>query len=207
MQYSSRLVESLIEELGRLPGIGRKTAQRLAFHLLKASKEEALRLSEAVRAVKEKVSSCTVCGNITEEDPCLICADPRRERDVICVVESPVDVVAVEQSGGFRGQYHVLGGALSPLDGVGPDEIRAAQLVERVQDGTVKEIIMATNPNPAGEATAQYLAGLLASAGVLGASGVQITRLARGIPVGGDIEFSDQATLARALEGRRNLPA
>jgi len=207
MQYSSRLVESLIEELGRLPGIGRKTAQRLAFHLLKASKEEALRLSEAVRAVKEKVSSCTVCGNITEQDPCLICADPRRERDVICVVESPVDVVAVEQSGGFRGQYHVLGGALSPLDGVGPDEIRATQLVERVQDGTVKEIIMATNPNPAGEATAQYLAGLLASAGVLGASGVQITRLARGIPVGGDIEFSDQATLARALEGRRNLPA
>lgn len=207
MQYSSRLVESLIEELGRLPGIGRKTAQRLAFHLLKASKEEALRLSEAVRAVKEKVSNCTVCGNITEQDPCLICADPRRERDVICVVESPVDVVAVEQSGGFRGQYHVLGGALSPLDGVGPDEIRATQLVERVQDGTVKEIIMATNPNPAGEATAQYLAGLLASAGVLGASGVQITRLARGIPVGGDIEFSDQATLARALEGRRNLPA
>lgn len=201
MQYSSRLVESLIEELGRLPGIGRKTAQRLAFHLLKASKEEALRLSEAVRAVKEKVSSCTVCGNITEQDPCLICADPRRERDVICVVESPVDVVAVEQSGGFRGQYHVLGGALSPLDGVGPDEIRATQLVERVQDGTVKEIIMATNPNPAGEATAQYLAGLLR------ASGVQITRLARGIPVGGDIEFSDQATLARALEGRRNLPA
>lgn len=201
MQYSSRLVESLIEELGRLPGIGRKTAQRLAFHLLKASKEEALRLSEAVRAVKEKVSNCTVCGNITEEDPCLICADPRRERDVICVVESPVDVVAVEQSGGFRGQYHVLGGALSPLDGVGPDEIRATQLVERVKDGTVKEIIMATNPNPAGEATAQYLAGLLR------ASGVQITRLARGIPVGGDIEFSDQATLARALEGRRNLPA
>lgn len=201
MQYSSRLVEALIEELGRLPGIGRKTAQRLAFHLLRASREEALRLSEAVRAVKENVSSCTVCGNITEQDPCLICADPRRERDIICVVETPVDVVAVEQSGGFHGQYHVLGGALSPLDGVGPDEIRAAQLVERVQDGTVKEIIMATNPNPAGEATAQYLAGLLKP------TGVQVTRLARGIPVGGDIEFSDQATLARALEGRRHLPS
>ena len=199
MQYSSRLVETLIEELGRLPGIGRKTAQRLAFHLLRTSKEEALRLAEAVRAVKENVAHCTVCGNITEQDPCLICADPRRERDVICVVETPVDVVAVEQSGGYRGQYHVLGGALSPLDGVGPDEIRAAQLAERVRDGSVKEIIMATNPNPAGEATAQYLAGLLKE------SGVRITRLARGIPVGGDIEFSDQATLARALEGRRDL--
>lgn len=199
MQYSSRLVETLIEELGRLPGIGRKTAQRLAFHLLRTSKEEALRLAEAVRAVKENVAHCTVCGNITEQDPCLICADPRRERDVICVVETPVDVVAVEQSGGYRGQYHVLGGALSPLDGVGPDEIRAVQLVERVRDGSVKEIIMATNPNPAGEATAQYLAGLLKE------SGVRITRLARGIPVGGDIEFSDQATLARALEGRRDL--
>lgn len=199
MQYSSRHVEALIEEFGKLPGIGRKTAQRLAFHLLKESPEQALRLADAVRAVKEKVASCSTCGNFTEADPCLICADPRRERETICVVETPIDVVAVEQSGGYRGQYHVLGGALSPLDGIGPEQIRGEALVERVRNGAVREVIMATNPNPAGEATAQYLHGLLKPTGVL------VTRLARGIPVGGDIEFSDQATLARALEGRRNL--
>jgi recombination protein RecR len=199
MQYSSRLVERLIEEFGRLPGIGRKTAQRLAFHVLKQSPGEAGRLADAIRAVKENVGTCSVCGNITEEDPCLICQDPRREQDTICVVESPVDVVAVEQSGSFRGLYHVLGGALSPLDGVGPDEIRARQLVGRVRDARTREVILATNPNPAGEATAIYLGDMLKPLGV------QVTRIARGVPVGSDIEFSDQATLSRALEGRKDL--
>jgi recombination protein RecR len=199
MQYSSRLIESLIEEFGRLPGIGRKTAQRLAFHVLKQPRDEALRLSDAVRAVKERVSSCTVCGNITEQDPCLICSDTRREKDVICVVETPVDVVAVEQSGSFRGQYHVLGGALNPLDGVGPENIRADELVDRVRETPTREVILATNPNPAGEATALYLSEILRPLGV------QVTRIARGVPVGSDIEFSDQATLARALEGRKDL--
>lgn len=199
MQYSSRVLETLLEELGRLPGIGRKTAQRLAFHLLKQPREEAFRLADAIRAVKERVDACSICGNITEEDPCLICRDPRREKDLICVVEAPVDVVAVEQSGGFRGQYHVLGGALSPLDGVGPDDIRARQLVDRVRDAGAREVILATNPNPAGEATALYLGELLKPLGV------HVTRIARGVPVGSDIEFSDQATLARALEGRKDL--
>lgn len=199
MQYSSRLVELLVEELGRLPGIGRKTAQRLAFHILKAPRDEALRLADAIRAVKERVDACSICGNITEEDPCLICRDPRRDRETICVVETPVDVVAVEQSGAYRGQYHVLGGVLSPLDNMGPDDIRARPLVDRVRDGGAREVILATNPNPAGEATAQYLAELLHPLGV------SVTRIARGIPVGSDIEYSDQATLARALEGRKEL--
>src|SRR5512140_3576992 len=199
MQYSSRLVETLIEEFGRLPGIGRKTAQRLAFHILKQPHEEALKLSDAIRAVKEKVAACSICGNITEEDPCLICCDTRREKDVICVVEAPVDVVAVEQSGSYRGQYHVLGGALNPLEGVGPEDSRAHELVDRVRDHGPREIILATNPNPPGEATALYLSELLKPLGV------HVTRIARGVPVGSDIEFSDQATLARAMEGRRNL--
>lgn len=199
MQYSSHLVEELVEELGRLPGIGRKSAQRLAFHLLKTTADEAIRLAESIRAVKERVGHCTVCGNITEDDPCLFCRDTRRDAATICVVETPVDVVAVEASGGYHGQYHVLGGALSPLDGVGPDEIRAGLLVERVRAGGIREVILATNPNPAGEATASYLGGLVRP------FGVQVTRIARGIPVGGDIEFSDQATLARALEGRKDL--
>jgi len=199
MQYSSRVVEQLVEELARLPGIGRKTAQRLAFHLLRTSREEALRLSDAVRDVKDKVDACTVCGNLTEEDPCLICRDARREKDVICVVETPVDVVAVEQSGVYRGQYHVLGGAINPLDNIGPDDIRAHQLVERVRAHGIREVILATNPNPAGEATAGYLADLLAP------SGVAVTRIARGVPVGSDIEYSDQATLARAMEGRKGM--
>jgi len=198
MQYSSRIVESLVEELGRLPGIGRKTAQRLAFHLLRQPKEEALRLSDVIRAVKEKVDACTICGNVTDTNPCLICADERRERDLICVVETPVDVVAVEQSGGFKGVYHVLGGALNPLDGIGPDDIRGALLVERVREAPPREVILATNPNPAGEATAAWLADLLKPLGT------KVTRIARGVPVGSDIEFSDQATLARALEGRRD---
>jgi recombination protein RecR len=156
-----------------------------------------LRLADAVRAVKEQVTTCTRCGNFTEDDPCLICRDPKRGRDVICVVEQPMDVLAVEASGGFRGQYHVLRGALNPLENMGPDEIRARELVDRVREGGVTEVILATNPNPPGEATAHFLGGLLEE------FGIQVTRIARGIPVGGDLEYADHATLARALEGRK----
>ncbi len=199
MQFSSRSVETLVEELSKLPGVGRKSAQRLAFFLLKASREEALALAEAIRAVKEQVHTCTVCGNFTEDDPCLICRDQKRQRDVICVVEQPMDVLAVEASGGFRGQYHVLRGALNPLENMGPDDIRARELVERVKLGEVREVILATNPNPPGEATAHFLADLLKD------TAVRVTRIARGIPVGGDLEYSDQATLARALQGRKTM--
>lgn len=199
MQFSSRSVEKLVEELSRLPGIGRKSAQRLAFHLLKAQREEVLELADAIRAIKELVRSCSECGNFTEDDPCLICADPRRSADVLCVVEQPMDVLAIEASGGFRGRYHVLRGALNPLDNVGPDQIRARELVDRVRGGTIQEVILATNPNPPGEATAHFLAGLLQPLGV------DVTRIARGIPVGGDLEYADQATLARALQGRKHL--
>jgi recombination protein RecR len=199
MKFSSRSIEKLVEDLTRLPGIGRKSAQRLAFYLLKAPPEEVLALSEAIRAVKEQVRSCSVCGNFTEEDPCLFCRDPRRPRDVLCVVEQPMDVLAVEASGGFRGQYHVLRGALNPLENVGPDDIRARELVERVKEGDVREVILATNPNPPGEATAHFLAELLK------ALPVRVSRIARGIPVGGDLEYADQATLARAFEGRKAL--
>jgi recombination protein RecR len=199
MQFSSRSVETLVDELSKLPGVGRKSAQRLAFFLLKASREDALALAEAIRAVKEQVHTCTVCGNFTEDDPCLICRDQKRQRDVICVVEQPMDVLAVEASGGFRGQYHVLRGALNPLENMGPDDIRARELIERVKYGEVREVILATNPNPPGEATAHFLADLLKE------SAVRVTRIARGIPVGGDLEYSDQATLARALQGRKTM--
>lgn len=199
MQFSSRSVEKLVEELTRLPGIGRKSAQRLAFFLLKVPRDEAVALADAIRAVKDEVRSCSICGNFTEEDPCLICRDPRRSPDVICVVEHPMDVLAVEASGGFRGQYHVLKGALNPLENVGPDDIRARELVERVRAGGIREVILATNPNPPGEATAHFLADLLRP------STVRVTRIARGIPVGGDLEYADQATLARALEGRKGM--
>lgn len=199
MQFSSRSVEKLVDEFARLPGIGRKTAQRLAFHLLKIPKEEALGLASAIRAIKEQVQACSVCGNFTEDDPCLICRDPKRETGVICVVEQPMDVLAVEASGGFHGQYHVLRGALNPLEDVGPDDIRARELVERVEGNDVREVILATNPNPPGEATAHFLADLLRP------HPVQVTRIARGIPVGGDLEYADQATLSRALEGRKRM--
>jgi recombination protein RecR len=199
MQFSSRSVETLVDELSKLPGVGRKSAQRLAFFLLKASREDALALAEAIRAVKEQVRTCTVCGNFTEDDPCLICRDQKRQRDIICVVEQPMDVLAVEASGGFRGQYHVLRGALNPLENMGPDDIRARELIERVKGGEVREVILATNPNPPGEATAHFLADLLKDLEV------RVTRIARGIPVGGDLEYSDQATLARALQGRKTM--
>jgi recombination protein RecR len=199
MQFSSRSVERLVEELTRLPGVGRKSAQRLAFFLLKVPRDEAIALADAIRAVKDEVQNCSVCGNFTEEDPCLICRDPRRPRDVICVVEQPMDVLAVEASGGFRGQYHVLREALNPLENVGPDDIRARELVERAKGEEVREVILATNPNPPGEATAHFLADLLRPLPVT------VTRIARGIPVGGDLEYADQATLSRALQGRKGM--
>jgi len=199
MQFPSLAVEKLVDELTRLPGVGRKSAQRLAFHLLKVPRDEALSLAEAIRSIKEDVRSCSVCGNFTEADPCLMCRDARRPRDVLCVVEQPMDVLAVEASGGFRGQYHVLRGALNPLEGIGPDDLRARELVERVKAGEIREIILATNPNPPGEATAHFLADLLKP------FPVRVSRIARGIPVGGDLEYADQATLARAFEGRKDM--
>jgi len=199
MQYSSRCLEVLIEELGRLPSIGRKSAQRMAFHLLRRPTEEVLALADAIRDVKEKVTECATCGNISEGETCLICADPKRQEDLICVVENPVDVVAIERTGVFKGRYHVLGGGISPLDGVGPDDIRAHELLERVRAGRVKEVILATSASSVGEATAHYLEQLLRGADA------SVSRIARGIPMGSDLEFADQVTLQKALEGRRTL--
>lgn len=197
--YSSKYLEQLIEELTKLPSVGQKSAQRLALYLLRVSREEALRLADAIHAVKEHVGFCSVCGNFSEEDPCLICRDPQRDATLVCVVEQPVDVLAFERTGQFRGHYHVLGGALSPLDGTHPEDLRIHQLLERLRREPVKEIILATNPNVAGEATALYLARLLAPLGV------RVTRIARGVPMGSDLEYSDLVTLARALEGRREF--
>ena len=202
--YSSKYLELLIEELTKLPSIGQKSAQRLALHLLRMPREDALRLAEAIRAVKERVRFCSTCGNFTEEDPCLICRDPRREGAIVCVVEQPGDVMALERTGTFRGRYHVLGGALSPLDGTTPETLRIRELLERLRPGAagaaeVREIILATNPNVAGEATAVYLSQLLHPLGV------RITRIARGVPMGSDLEYSDLVTLQRALEGRSEV--
>jgi recombination protein RecR len=197
--YSSKVLELLIEELSKLPSIGQKSAQRLALHLLRAPKEEALRLADAIRAVREQVGFCSVCGNFSENDPCLICTDTERDSSVVCVVEQPVDVLAFERTGQFRGRYHVLGGALSPLDGTNPEDLRIRQLLERLRGESVTEIILATNPTVAGEATALYLSKLLAPLGV------KVTRIARGVPMGSDLEYSDLVTLTRALEGRREV--
>jgi recombination protein RecR len=197
--YSSRYLELLVEELAKLPSIGQKTAQRLALHILRASKEDSVRLAEAIRAVKERVGLCGVCGNFSDQDPCRLCADPQRDAALVCVVEQPGDVMAFERTGQFRGRYHVLGGALSPLDGTNPEDLRIAPLLERLRGDTVTEVILATNPNVAGEATALYLSKLLAPIGV------RVTRIARGVPMGSDLEYSDQVTLARALEGRREV--
>jgi len=197
--YSSRYLELLIEELVKLPSIGHKSAQRLALHLLRAPREEALRLAEAIRQLRERVGFCAVCGNFSEDDPCRLCTDERRDSSVVCVVEQPGDVLAFERTGQFRGRYHVLGGALSPLDGTSPDDLRIRPLLERLRPGDIKEIIIATNPNVAGEATALYLSR------VLQPLGVRVTRIARGVPMGSDLEYSDQVTLARALEGRREI--
>lgn len=197
--YSSKYLELLVEELAKLPSIGQKTAQRLALYLLRASKEDSLRLADAIRAVKERVGLCGVCGNFSDDDPCRLCADPQRDAALVCVVEQPGDVMAFERTGQFRGRYHVLGGALSPLDGTHPEDLRIKPLLERLRDDTVREVILATNPNVAGEATALYLSKLLTPLGV------RVTRIARGVPMGSDLEYSDQVTLARALEGRREV--
>jgi recombination protein RecR len=197
--YSSKYLELLVEELAKLPSIGQKTAQRLALHLLRASNEDSLRLADAIRAVKERVGLCGTCGNFSDEDPCRLCSDAQRDASLICVVEQPGDVMAFERTGHFRGRYHVLGGALSPLDGTHPEDLRIKPLLERLRGDVVTEIILATNPNVAGEATALYLSKLLAPLGV------RVTRIARGVPMGSDLEYSDQVTLARALEGRREV--
>jgi len=194
-------LRSLVDELGRLPGIGPKSAQRIAFHLLKVESEDALRLVDAIVAVKERVTSCTICFNVAEGELCEICSDPRRDGSSLCVVEDPRDIVAVERTREFRGRYHVLGGALNPIEGLGPDQLRVRELLDRLSDGEVTEVILCTNPNLEGEATAMYLARLLVPLGV------RVTRIASGLPVGGDLEYADELTLGRALEGRREVDA
>ncbi len=190
-------VQDLIDELGRLPGVGPKSAQRIAFHLLAADADDVRRLVDALTQVKARVKFCEVCGNVAEEERCRVCRDPRRSPTVICVVEEPKDVVAIERTREFRGTYHVLGGAINPIDNVGPDDLRISQLMSRLADGQVTEVILATDPNVEGEATATYLARLL------GPMGLRVTRLASGLPVGGDLEYADEVTLGRAFEGRR----
>lgn len=195
MVYTSQALEILIGELSKLPGIGRKTAQRLALHLLKTDNDDANRLANAILDVKKKIRYCSVCWNITEKDPCSICADNNRDHSSICVVEDPIDVLALEKTNEFHGVYHVLGGALSPLEGIGPEQLKTKELLSRF-GGRVNEVILAMNPDVEGEATTIYLANLLKPLGV------KVTRIARGVPVGGDLEFADEATLVRALEGR-----
>ncbi|NLU75624.1 recombination protein RecR [Streptomyces sp. HNM0575] len=193
------VVQDLIDELGRLPGVGPKGAQRIAFHILQAEPADVRRLAHALTEVKEKVRFCEVCGNVAQEEKCRVCADPRRDGSVICVVEEPKDVVAIERTREFRGRYHVLGGAISPIEGVGPDDLRIRELMARLADGAVTELILATDPNLEGEATATYLARMVSS------MGLKVTRLASGLPVGGDLEYADEVTLGRAFEGRRLL--
>jgi recombination protein RecR len=193
------VVQDLIDEFGRLPGVGPKSAQRIAFHLLAAEPADVRRLAQVLLEVKEKVRFCSICGNVAEEEQCRICRDERRDLTVICVVEEPKDVVAVEKTREFRGRYHVLGGAISPIEGVGPDDLRIRELMVRLADGVVTELILATDPNLEGEATATYLARLIKP------MGLRVTRLASGLPVGGDLEYADEVTLGRAFEGRRQL--
>ena len=193
------VVQDLIDELGRLPGVGPKSAQRIAFHLLQADPIDVKRLVSALVEVKDKVRFCTVCGNVAQEEQCRICRDPRRDASLICVVEEPKDVVAIERTREFRGRYHVLGGAISPIEGIGPDDLRIRELLARLASDDITEIIIATDPNLEGEATATYLARLL------GPMGLRVTRLASGLPVGGDLEYADEVTLGRAFEGRRLL--
>ena len=200
MQYSSALLEAVIAELTRLPGLGRKSAQRIAFHLLRISEADAKKLAESILDLKARVEDCRICGNVTETQPCAICADTRRDPAILCVVEQPMDVLALERTGEFRGGYHVLKGALSPIDGIGPDQLRLHELIDRVRSGNVGEVIVATNPTAQGEATALYIARLLQNT-----PGVRVTRIARGVPMGSDLEFSDQVTLARALTGRKEI--
>jgi recombination protein RecR len=193
------LVQELIDELGRLPGIGPKSAQRIAFHILQTESFDTTRLAQILMDVRDKVRFCSICGNVAEQDTCTICRDPRRSPATICVVEEAKDVVAIERTREFRGLYHVLGGAISPIDGIGPDDLRITQLVQRLADSTVTEVIIATDPNLEGEATATYLTRLLVQ------PGLRVTRLASGLPVGGDLEYADEVTLGRAFEGRRTV--
>jgi recombination protein RecR len=192
-------VQDLIDELGRLPGVGPKSAQRIAFHLLAAEPADVERLASTLTRVKDEVRFCRICGNVSEADECRICRDTRRDLAIICVVEEPKDVVAVERTREFRGRYHVLGGAISPIDGVGPDDLRVRELMTRLADGVVTELILATDPNLEGEATATYLARLVKP------MGIAVSRLASGLPVGGDLEYADEVTLGRALSGRRRV--
>jgi recombination protein RecR len=194
----SPAVQNLVAQLTRLPGVGQRTAQRLTFHLLRAPKDEALALAAAIVEVKERVRFCRECGNLTEEEICAICLDARRDHSLICVVEQPVDLISVERTAEFRGLYHVLGGALSPIDGVEPSDLRIDELLQRVERNGVQEVVVATNPNMTGEATAAYLADRLRGR-------VRVTRLASGLPVGGDLEYADEVTLGRALAGRREM--
>jgi recombination protein RecR len=193
------VVQDLIDELGRLPGVGPKSAQRIAFHLLQADPVDVRRLAQVLVEVKERVKFCSICGNVAEEETCRICRDTRRDPAVICVVEESKDVVAIERTREFRGRYHVLGGAISPIEGVGPDDLRIRELMTRLADGVVTEVILATDPNLEGEATATYLTRLLRP------MGLRVTRLASGLPVGGDLEYADEITLGRAFEGRRSV--
>lgn len=192
-------IERLIDEFSGLPGIGRKTAQRLAFYILNAKENEAMRLAEAIIQAKNKIHHCSVCGDLTDRDPCQICVSEKRDRSTICVVEDPRDVAAMERTKEFKGLYHVLMGAISPLDGIGPDDIRIKELLSRLQTMDVREIILATNPTIEGEATAMYISKLV------NPLGINVTRIAHGIPVGGDLEYADEVTLTKALEGRRKI--
>jgi recombination protein RecR len=192
-------VARLIEELRRLPGIGQKTAQRLAFYLLRADREQAFALSDTIRDAKEKIRFCSICNNITDEDPCLYCTGPTRSKRTICVVEEPTNILAVEKTRQFSGMYHVLGGVLSPLQGIGPEQLKIKSLIERLKGGAVEEIIIATSPTAEGEATAVYLSKLIKPLGV------RVTRIAMGIPVGSDLEYADEVTMMKAMEGRHEL--
>jgi recombination protein RecR len=192
-------IQDLIDELGRLPGVGPKSAQRIAFHILQADPADVTRLAASLQRVKDQVRFCAICYNVAEEERCRICRDARRTDEIICVVEEPKDVVAIERTGEFRGRYHVLGGAINPLEGVGPDNLRIRELMARLSAGTIKELILATDPNTEGEATATYLALMVKP------MGINVTRLASGLPVGGDLEYADEITLGRAFEGRRTV--
>jgi recombination protein RecR len=198
MRFAAPL-ERLIEHLRKLPGVGQKSAQRLAFHILRGDTEEARALAQAIVEVKEKIRLCSICFNITDTDPCLVCADADRDPAGLCVVEEPHNLVSIEKSGQFRGRYHVLHGSIAPLRGIGPDDLKIAPLLERLRDGTVKEVILATNPNVEGEATAVYLSRLLKPIGV------RVTRIALGLPVGSELEYADEVTVGKALEGRREM--
>jgi recombination protein RecR len=197
-EYAAPLAR-LIDELKRLPGIGQKSAQRIAFHLERAPREDVQRLAEALLDAKDKIRLCSVCNNLTETEPCEYCSDPRRDPELLCVVETPYNVISVEKAHEFRGRYHVLHGALSPLQGIGPEQLKLKNLIDRLKDGTVREVIVATSPTVEGEATAVYLAKLVKPLGV------KVSRIAMGIPVGSDLEFADEVTMLRALEGRREM--